>query len=90
VQQIQGQYDLSLIYELKCFLILEKVLPPDHEDIGKSLSSIGKCYNQLNLALEYYKRAFIFYESLPYWHKDRNNVELKMKQLFIKIEEMNI
>ncbi len=90
MQQIRGQYDLSLIYELKYFLIREKVLPPDHEDIGNSLSSIGKCYNQLNLALEYYKRALIVYESLPYWYFYRDDVEFEIEQLSIKIEQMNI
>ena len=50
---------------MKLFLIREKVLPPDHQDLAKSLSYIGQCYedlNQLKLALEYYKRALIIYE----------------------------
>ena len=85
---------MSLTYELKCFLIREKVLPPNHQDIGKSLSNIGKCYdllNQLNLALAYYKRALIVYEQcLPFEHEDRKDVKLKIEQLSEKIEEMNI
>ena len=59
------EHDLSLTYEMKLFLIREKVLSPDHQDVAKSLSKIGQCYedlNQLKMALEYYKRALVIYE----------------------------
>ena len=74
-----------MIYELKCFLIREKVLPPDHQDIGKSLSNIGQCYEQLNqfkLAFDYYKQALVVYEQcLPYFHEDQWKLESNIDRL---------
>ncbi|CAF1155194.1 unnamed protein product [Adineta steineri] len=68
IKRIQLQYESSLAYELNCLLIREKVLPPNHQDIGKSLNNIGLCYEHLNqrkLALDYYKRALVVYEQCP-------------------------
>jgi len=59
------EYELSLTYEMKLFLIREKVLSLDHQGIAKTLSNIGQCYenfNQVKLALEYYNRTLVFYE----------------------------
>jgi tetratricopeptide (TPR) repeat protein len=85
---------LSLAYELKCFSIREKVLPPDDQSIGKSLSRIGLCYeqlNQLNQALDYYKRALGVYEQcLPLLHGDRSDIESKIARISVKIEAMKI
>ncbi|CAF4043174.1 unnamed protein product, partial [Adineta steineri] len=59
-QQARNQYHIALTYEMKLFLIREKNLSPNHENIAQSLSNIGKCYehlNQFKTALDYYKRA---------------------------------
>jgi tetratricopeptide (TPR) repeat protein len=74
--------------------VREKVLPPDHQDIGKSLAKIGECYKHLNqykMALDYYKRALIVYEQcLPFGHSDRSNIVLKVQQLSAEIKQINI
>ncbi len=94
VQRARGQYELSLVYELKCFLIREKFLTPDHQDIGKSLATMGECYERLlqpKRALEYYKRALAIYEqSLSYSHHDRWNVESKVERLSAEIGDNQI
>jgi tetratricopeptide (TPR) repeat protein len=94
VQRTRHEYELSLTYELNCFSIREKVLPPDHQDIGKSLFNIGTCceyLNQLKLAFDYYQRALVVYEQcLPFLHEHRKKVESKIKELSEKIQEMNI
>jgi hypothetical protein len=81
---------LGLLYELKCFSLREKFLPPDHQDIGKSLSIIAGHYEQLNqmtIALEYYKQALTLYERcLPLLHEDHEDTVIKIQQLSEKIE----
>ncbi|CAF1308643.1 unnamed protein product [Rotaria sordida] len=84
IQRIRYQYKLSLAYELNCFLLREKDLPPVHQDIGESLFKTGKCYYHLRqhkLALDYYyKRALIVYEQcLPSGHYTRWNIELEIE-----------
>ncbi|CAF1354777.1 unnamed protein product [Adineta steineri] len=86
IKRIQLQYESSLVYELNCLLIREKVLPPNHQDIGKSLNNIGLCYKHLNqgkLALDYYKRALFVYEQCPLATNDRWTIELKIAELSI-------
>ena len=72
----------------------EKVLPPNHQDIGKSLANIGECYQNLNqckLALDYYKRVLMVYEQcLSSEHQDRSVIELKIEQLSEEIKQINI
>ena len=79
---------------MKCFSIREKVLLPNHEDIGKSLCKIGKCYehlNQLKLALEYYKQAIIIYQQcFTFWDPDLNYLEFKIEELSEQIDQINI
>jgi tetratricopeptide (TPR) repeat protein len=93
-QRIQRRYDLSLEYELKCFSIREKILPPNDQSIGKSLSRIGECYerlDQLKLALDHYKRTLIVYEQfLPVLNKDRLAMESTVNRLSARVEAMNI
>ncbi len=82
-----------MAYELKCFSIREKVLPPDDQNIGISLFKIGECYeqlNQLNLALDYYKRALVVHEQcFPFTHAGRSNLEAKIGELSMRIELMD-
>lgn len=82
---------MSLAYELKCFSILEKVRALNHEDIGRSLSNIGQCYDQLNefkVALDYYKQTLIIYEQcLPFWHSDRTDTKMEIEELSQKVVE---
>jgi len=69
---------------LKCLLIREKVLSPNHKDIGASLSNIGTCYEQLDqlkMALEYYKRALIVYEQCPYAFGEQWRMEENIERL---------
>jgi hypothetical protein len=72
----------------------EKTLPPDDEDIGKSLCDIGYCYNWLHklpLALDYFKRALeVYKQCLPSWHDERWNIEWLIEQLTAEIEENQI
>jgi len=37
IQRILNRYDLFLVYELKYFSIRERILPSDHQDIGKNV-----------------------------------------------------
>ncbi len=72
---------------MKRFLLRQKVLPLNHQDIGKSLSNMGECYerlHQLKLALAIYEQC------LPYSHQDRLNLELQIERLSEEIEEINI
>jgi hypothetical protein len=42
------------------FLLREKVLPPNHQDIDKNLAMMGECYERLRQSkqvLDYYRRA---------------------------------
>ncbi|CAF4343138.1 unnamed protein product, partial [Rotaria sordida] len=77
-------------YELNCFLLREKDLPPVHQDIGESLFKTGKRYYHLHqhkLALDYYKRALIVYKQcLPSGHYTRWNIELEIQQTTYKCE----
>ena len=79
---------------MKSFLIGEQVLPPNHQDIGKSLANIGECYEHLNqrkVELDYYKRALIVYEQcLPSEQQDQSFIELTIEQLSAEIEQINI
>ncbi|CAF4132414.1 unnamed protein product, partial [Adineta steineri] len=93
IKQIQLQYENSLAYELNCLLMREKVLPPNHQDIGESLSNIGFCYEHLNqrkLALDYYKRALFIYEQCLLGTDDRWTIELKIEELSIEMNQFNI
>ncbi|CAF0928855.1 unnamed protein product [Adineta steineri] len=93
IKRIQLQYESSLAYELNCLLMREKVLPPNHQDIGKSLSNIGLCYEHLNqrkLALDYYKRALVVYEQCLLATDDRWTIESKIEELSIEINQLNI
>jgi hypothetical protein len=42
---------LEWIASMKCFLIDEKVLPPDHQDIGKSLCNISITVTNVSINL---------------------------------------
>jgi tetratricopeptide (TPR) repeat protein len=94
VQRTQHRYEHSLAYELKCFLIREKVLPPNHQDIGNSLNNIGVCYEHLNqrkLALDYYRRALDVYQQYSSsTQQDRLVIELKIEELSIEMNQINI
>ncbi|CAF1350045.1 unnamed protein product, partial [Adineta steineri] len=93
IKRAQLQYESSLAYELNCLLMREKFLPPNHQDIGKSLSNIGLCYEHLNqrkLALDYYKRALFVYEQCPLATHDRWTIELKIEELSIEMNQFNI
>ncbi|CAF3813819.1 unnamed protein product [Adineta steineri] len=93
IQQIRLEYESSLAYELNCLLMREKVLPPNHQDIGKSLNNIGLCYEHLNqrkLALDYYKRALVVYEQCPLVTHRRWSIELKIEELSIEMDQFNI
>ncbi|CAF3154645.1 unnamed protein product [Rotaria sp. Silwood2] len=85
VQESRHEYELSLAYELKCFLIRKKILPPDHQDIGISLCNIGRNYehvNQPKLVLNYYKQALVVYEQcLPASDEDRLELESDIQRL---------
>ncbi|CAF1439523.1 unnamed protein product [Adineta steineri] len=93
IKQIQLQYESSLAYELNCLLMREKVLPPNHQDVGENLSNIGLCYehiNQRKLALDYYKRALFIYEQCLLATDDRWTLELKIEELSTEINQFNI
>ncbi|CAF0992362.1 unnamed protein product [Adineta steineri] len=93
IKRIQFQYGSSLAYELNRLLMREKVLPPNHQDIGKSLSNIGLCYEHLNqrkLALDYYKRALVVYEQCLSATDDRWTIELKIEELSAEMNQFNI
>ncbi|CAF0767343.1 unnamed protein product [Adineta steineri] len=93
IKRVQLQYESSLAYELNCLLMREKVLPPDHQDIGKNLSDIGLCYEHLNqrkLALDYYKRALFIYEQYLLATDERWTIELKIEELSIEMNQLNI
>jgi tetratricopeptide (TPR) repeat protein len=81
----EEQNKRSLTYDLKFRLTHGKVLPPDHQDIGKSLANVGECYEHLNqpkLALDYYKQALIIYEQcLSCESHNQLAIELKIKQI---------
>ncbi len=84
LRRARDQYQLSLTYEMKLFLIRETKLSPDHQDIAASLSEIGECYehlNQLKMALEYYKRALLIYEQRPSDSFQRLNMENNIERL---------
>ncbi|CAF5115739.1 unnamed protein product [Rotaria sp. Silwood1] len=74
-----------------------KVLPPDHVDIGDSLSTIGEIYEKLHnpmLAFTYYQQALAIYRKcLTVWHgKIRSmewNIERLSEQLEIELDELN-
>ncbi|UJR38728.1 hypothetical protein I4U23_031393 [Adineta vaga] len=90
-QADRNQHRLALTYEMQCYLIREKVLPPDDSDIAFSLSCIGESYehlNELKLALEYYKRALIIYQQQEYIHIFKDSIEemqTKIKEISTKI-----
>ncbi|CAF1446739.1 unnamed protein product [Adineta steineri] len=93
IQRIRLQYESSLTYELNCLLMREKVLPPNHQDIGKSLNNIGLCYEHLNqrkLALDYYKRALAVYEQCLSATHDRWTKQCKIEKLSIEMNQFNI
>ncbi|CAF4020942.1 unnamed protein product [Adineta steineri] len=93
IKQIQLQYESSLAYELNCLLMREKVLPPDHQDIGKNLSDIGLCYEHLNqrkLALGYYERALVVYKQCPLATDNRRTIESKIEELSMEMNQLNI
>ncbi|CAF0928872.1 unnamed protein product [Adineta steineri] len=86
-------YESSLAYELNCLLMREKVLPPNHQDIGKSLNDIGLCYEHLNqhkLAIDYYKRALFVYKQCPLATDDRLTIESKIEELSTEMNQSNI
>ncbi|CAF0826418.1 unnamed protein product [Adineta steineri] len=71
----------------------ENVLPPNHQDIGKSLSNIGLCYEHLNqrkLVLGYYERALVVYKQCPLATDERWTIELKIEELSIEMNQLNI
>ncbi|CAF0989558.1 unnamed protein product [Adineta steineri] len=68
VQRNRHKYELVLEYEIKCYLVHERVVSPDDENIGQSFSNIAECYehlNQLKMTLDYYERALAIYEQCP-------------------------
>jgi len=65
LQRNKFDYQLSLVYELKCLSLREEIYSPDHIKIDQSLSNIGLCYEnlyELKLAFEYYQRALHIYQ----------------------------
>ncbi|UJR24275.1 hypothetical protein I4U23_027242 [Adineta vaga] len=85
IQFNQNHYEISLAYEIQCYFINEKNLPPNHENIGDNLSNIGNCYEKLDknyLAIEYYKRALYIYEQcLPEFDSKREEMETNIERL---------
>jgi hypothetical protein len=85
---------LSLVYELRCFLLREKVLPPNHRNIGKNFAMMDECYEHLRQskpALDYYRRALFIYEQcLTHSHHDRWSVENKIERLSAELENNQI
>ncbi|CAF1328622.1 unnamed protein product [Adineta steineri] len=93
IKRAQLQYESSLAYELNCLLMREKVLPPNHQDIGESLSNIGLCYEHLNQrksALDYYKRALVVYEQCSLATHRQWPIELKIEKLSTEMNQFNI
>ncbi|CAF1264472.1 unnamed protein product [Rotaria sordida] len=74
-----------------------KLLPPDHVDIGNSLSTIGEIYENLHkpmLALNYYQQALAIYKTcLHPWHFNvwslELNIERLSEELGIELDESN-
>ena len=59
--------------------MLEKVLPPGHQEIGESLVNMGVRHehlNQLRLALNCYKQVLVIYEQcLSPIYQERSTIE---------------
>ncbi|CAF0833405.1 unnamed protein product [Adineta steineri] len=81
-QPNRHEYQLSLIYEMKYYSIIEKNFSPDRKDVINSLTNIAQCYehlNELEIALKYYQRSFSFDE--------KQTVKDKIDQLSTQINE---
>ncbi|CAF1094572.1 unnamed protein product [Adineta steineri] len=90
IKRIQLQYESFLAYERNCLLMREKFLPPNHQDIGKSLKNIGLCYEHLNqrkLAIDYYKRALVVYKQCPLATHRRSPIGLKIEKLSTEMNQ---
>jgi hypothetical protein len=82
LKYVQVQYERSLAYELRVFLIREKLLPPNDQSIGQSLGTISELCEKLDIARGYYERAIAIYEQcLPELHDDRLAIQANVEGL---------